>query len=173
VWRSVWACALGLAMAWAAVAQPAPPAGPAPVPAPLLVGADERGAVLDLAQLRGKVVLVVFWSTDCAVCLDKLPELRRNLAGWRGRPFEVVAVSQDRSAAELQAYLQALDRVAMRDPQMHIVWRRDANHRDGFGELPPRMISSFLIDRAGRVVKSVRGRIPPELWDEIAELVLN
>lgn len=142
-------------------------------PSPMLVGKTMQPAAVDLAQLKGKVVLLFFWSTDCSVCLDKLPELRRNLDGWRGKDFVIVAVSQDRSMADLQAYEQVLDKVAPPNAQMKIVWRRDPAHRDNFGELPLKSPTTFVIDRKGKVAKSVRGRVPPELWDDIAELVLN
>lgn len=145
----------------------------APASRPTLVGKTMHPATLDLDKLRGKVVLVFFWSTDCAVCLDKLPELRRNLEGWRGKDFVIVAVSQDRSMADLKAYEQVLDRVAPPNAQMQIVWRRDPAHRDSFGELPVKSPTTFVIDRSGKLAKQVRGRVAPELWDDIAELVLN
>jgi peroxiredoxin len=157
---------LMLAASLAAVAQ-TPPARPA------LVGRTTQQAAVDLQQLRGKVVLLFFWSTDCPVCLDKLPELRRNLEGWRGKDFVIVAVSQDRSAADLKAYEQVLDRVAPPNAQMKSVWRRDAAHRDSFGELPLNVPTTVVLDRDGKVAKQLRGRVPAELWDDIAELVLN
>jgi peroxiredoxin len=144
-----------------------------PVQHPTLVGKTMQPAAVDLAQFKGKVVLLFFWSTDCAVCLDKLPELRRNLEGWRGKDFVIVAVSQDRSMADLKAYEQVLDKVAPPNAQMKIVWRRDAAHRDNFGELPTKTPTTVVIDRAGKIAKSVTGRMPAELWDDIAELVLN
>jgi peroxiredoxin len=164
---ALWAAAVVLAAAapWASAQ--------AAAAAPPLVGKTSRSAPVDLTQFKGKVVLLFFWSTDCAVCLDKLPELRRNLDGWRGKDFVIVAVSQDRSMAELQAYESVLDKVAPPNPQMKIVWRRDPAHRDGFGELPLKMPTTFVIDRAGKVAKQIRGRVPAELWDDIAELVLN
>ena len=143
------------------------------LPGPTLVGKTMQPAAVDLAQLKGKVVLLFFWSTDCSVCLDKLPELRRNLDGWRGKDFVIVAVSQDRSMADLKAYEQVLDKVAPPNAQMKIVWRRDAAHRDNFGELPVKSPTTIVIDRDGKVAKTVRGRVPAELWDDIAELVLN
>jgi len=143
------------------------------VQSPTLVGKTMQPATVDLAQLKGKVVLLFFWSTDCAVCLDKLPELRRNLEGWRGKDFVIVAVSQDRSIADLKAYEQVLDKVAPPNAQMKIVWRRDAAHRDSFGELPVKTPTTVVIDRDGKVSKTIRGRVPAELWDDIAELVLN
>lgn len=139
----------------------------------VLVGRTMEPATVDLAQLRGKVVLLLFWSTDCPVCLDKMPELRRNLAGWRGKDFVVVAVSQDRRMADLEAYKQVLGLMDAVDPQLKIVWRGDPAHRDSFGELPQRLPTSVLIDRKGGIVKQQQGRLAPELWDDIAELVLQ
>jgi peroxiredoxin len=89
---SLLACVFAVACVGAA-AQAVPNA----MPNAMLVGKTMQPATVDLAQLKGKVVLLFFWSTDCAVCLDKLPELRRNLEGWRGKDFVIVAVSQDRS----------------------------------------------------------------------------
>lgn len=156
------ACLLGLA-----------PAAGYGAPAPTLSGHTAQGQVVDVAALRGKVVMVLFWSTDCAVCLDKLPELRRNLAGWRGKDFVVIAVNQDLMARDLAAYEKVLDAVAAPDPQMKIVWRRDPQHHDGFGEFPLREPHTVVIDRSGNVSKSVHGRFPSELWDDVAELLLN
>lgn len=159
--------------AWAGWAGWAEAQAQVPAAAPALVGRTMQPATVDLQALRGKVVLVFFWSTDCAVCLDKLPELRRNLDGWRGKDFEILAVSQDRRVADLAAYEKVLDKVVAPNPQMKILWRRDAAHRDSFGELPVNVPTTVVIDRAGKLVKQVQGRVPPELWDDVAELVLN
>lgn len=140
---------------------------------PVLVGHTMEPATVDLAQLRGKIVLLLFWSTDCPVCLDKMPELRRNLAGWRGKDFVVVAISQDRRMADLEAYKRVLGLMETADPQLKIVWRGDPAHRDSFGDLPLRMPTTVLIDRLGAAVKQLPGRLPPELWDDIAEMVLQ
>ncbi len=142
-------------------------------PAARLVGATLAGEPVDLAALRGKVVLVFFWSTNCSVCMDKMPELRRNLEGWRGKDLVVLAISQDSSRADLLAYEQVVGRLTPPNPQLRIVWRRDPAHRDAFGELPLQTPTSVLIDRSGAVVKQIRGRVDAEVWDEIAELVLQ
>ena len=80
------------AVSWASAAWSATPA----LPAFVLRGPTLRGDRFDLARQRGRVVMVVYWSTDCAVCRDKLPELRQNLAGWSDKPFDLVMVSLDR-----------------------------------------------------------------------------
>lgn len=149
------------------------PAAVRSAPWAVLSGHTSQGQAVDLSALRGKVVMLLFWSTDCAVCLDKLPELRRNLAGWRGKDFVVIAVSQDLVAHDLADYEKVLDSLVAPDPQMKIVWRRDPQHRDTFGDLPLREPHTIVIDRHGEIVKSVHGRFPPELWNDVADLLLN
>jgi peroxiredoxin len=142
-------------------------------PLPTLAGKTERGGSVDLASYRGKVVLLYFWSTECAVCLDQLPEMRRNLNGWKGKDFQIIAVNQDDAMANLQAYEQVLDKVAPPSAQMQIVWRRDPAYRDSLGTLPVKKPTTLVINRDGTVAKRVTGRAAPEVWDDIAELVLN
>lgn len=138
-----------------------------------LTGVTVQGQPFDLAQSRGKVVLVFLWSTSCAVCLDKMPELRINYQGWRDKGFELVAVNTDRSRADLDAYLNLTQRTAPSTQQFVQIWRKAPGHKDSFGTVPQNMPTSFLIDREGKVVKTFRGRMEAALWDDIAELVLN
>ena len=51
------------------------------------------GRKSDLAALRGHVVLVNFWATDCAPCVEEMPEL---VATWRKfspQGFDTLAVA--------------------------------------------------------------------------------
>ena len=142
-------------------------------PLPALVGKTERGTTVSLSSSKGKVVLLYFWSTECAVCLDQLPEMRRNLNGWKGKDFLIIAINQDDAMSNLQTYEQVLDQVAPPNAQMQIVWRRDPAYHDSFGSLPTKTPTTVIINRDGSAVKSVTGRAAPEVWDEIADLVLN
>lgn len=150
-----------------------PPAA-APVAAPIaeLSGRTLTGKTYDLRSDAGKVVLVFFWSTDCPVCRDKMPELRLNFEAWRDKGFQLLAVSVDRSQAELRAYDTILGGVVAPSQRFPWLWRGDPAHRDNFGVIT-HTPTSFLVNRAGRTVKVFRGRIEPALWDDIAELVLT
>lgn len=75
---------------------------------PVLRGTTLEGRAFDLAALRNKVVMVVFWSTGCPVCRDKMPELRANARGWAGQPFELVTVCTDADRSELDVYQRAV-----------------------------------------------------------------
>jgi peroxiredoxin len=146
---------------------------PAGARAPMLTGVSSRGERVGLDALRGTVVLVFVWSAACPVCLDKLPELRRNLDGWAGKPFVILALNQDRAADDMLAYERLLDRTGPARPQLKHLWRGAVEHRDNFGELPKNVPTTLIVDKQGALSKSIRGRVPAELWDDIAELVLG
>lgn len=162
---------LALLAAWLLATLAAAPAPSLAQPAsPRVEGRTLEGRPFQLSSLRGKVVLLMFWSTDCAVCRDKMPELRQNYAGWRGKPFELVLVSTDRRMADLQAYDGIISRTVPLDQRFVQLWVGDASYKDSLGTQAP-LPASYLIDRAGRVVERYQGRIPPEAWDRIAELL--
>jgi thiol-disulfide isomerase/thioredoxin len=135
-----------------------------------LSGPTLSGAALSLQNLRGKVVLVWFWSTGCAVCRDVLPELRSNYAGWYGKPFEIVTVATDNLADDAVRYERITQSIVPLTQAMPAMWRRDPKHRDNFPvglSLP----AAFLIDASGHIVEQYSGRIPAQAWDRIAELL--
>ncbi len=137
---------------------------------PSLQGRTLSGQALALTALRGKVVLVVFWSTECAVCRDKMPELRANAKGWSSSPFELVTVSVDRHQKDALAYDQLVVKtIPMTRPALTL-WSGDTGYRDTFGQ-PGRLPTSYLLDKEGHLVEKYEGRIPAEAWDRIAELL--
>jgi len=159
------------AVACAAVA-PAPARAAPPAAAHRLSGTTLEGQPYDLRQDLGKAVLVFFWSTDCAVCRDKMPELRANYQAWRDKPFQLVAVNLDRSLQALREYDRILNRVVPMTQQFPQLWRAETNLRDDFGAIV-QTPTSFILDKQHREVKQVHGRIDAALWDDIAELVLT
>ncbi|MCV0439345.1 MAG: TlpA family protein disulfide reductase [Hydrogenophaga sp.] len=152
-----------------AQAAPAEVATPAAT-APELRGTTLDGQPFDLAALRGKVVMVLFWSTDCAVCRDKMPELRANLKGWQGRPFELVGVSTDRDRAAIETHHRLVQLTVPESQRFTSLWIGDNQHRNSFGP-PGQLPAVFLLDKAGRVVESHHGRVPAQTWDRIADLL--
>ena len=56
---------------------------------------DTEGKMVSLTSLRGKYVLVSFWSTASQECLDELPLLRSLYAAYHGKGLEIYHVSLD------------------------------------------------------------------------------
>ena len=156
-------------------AQTPPPARPASAPEPYVIQPQIDGKTIDgnpfkLSSLKGKVVLVMFWSTGCAVCRDKMPELRNNYAGWAGKPFELVAVSTDGRVQDLLDYERIISRTVPMKERFVQLWTGESGYKDNLGKhaiLP----TAYLLDKTGKVVERYAGRIPAEAWDKIADLL--
>ena len=166
---------LGLGLAFAALppawSQAASALAVAALPANVaLEGKTVEGQPFRLSALKGKVVLVMFWSTGCAVCRAKMPELRQNYEGWAGKPFELVLISTDRSVQDLQSYEEIISRTVPVKQRFVQLWAGEPGYRDNIGR-PAQLPAAWLIDKAGKVVERYSGRIPPEAWDRIAELL--
>jgi thiol-disulfide isomerase/thioredoxin len=53
------------------------------------------GREVDISHMRGKVVLVDFWATDCVFCMRGLPELISFYRQYHTNGFEIVGISTD------------------------------------------------------------------------------
>ena len=147
------AATLGTSASWAE---------PAALKQPLVVSATTlEGGKFDASVLKGKVVMVYYWSTDCAVCRSHLSELRVNLAGWKNKPFALVTVNIDTEAAQWRAYEHIAAQTQAVRPIS--VWES----KGAIGKLPITLVA----DTAGVVKYRYEGRIAPESWDSVAELL--
>ncbi|MES2509072.1 MAG: TlpA disulfide reductase family protein [Pseudomonadota bacterium] len=159
-------------------AQPAAPAKSAsaaavtvaPVTMPQIEGRTIEGAAFKLASLKGKVVLVMFWSTNCAVCRDKMPELRTNYEGWKGKPFELVAVNTDTRVQDFLEYERIISATVPLKQRFVQLWTGETGYRDNVGKAA-QLPAAFLVDKSGKIVERYAGRIPAEAWDRIADLL--
>ena len=52
-----------------------------------------NGEQIAMESLRGKVVLVNFWATSCATCVQEMPEMVETYKKYSDRGFELIAVA--------------------------------------------------------------------------------
>jgi thiol-disulfide isomerase/thioredoxin len=110
--------ALALALAGAHFRHDAEPPFHPGRPAPPLRLADLDGRPVDLASLRGKVVVLNFWATWCEPCRTELPSLDRLHRALSNEGLAVVAVSVDDRGTDVAGFLRArgLSLPVWRDP---------------------------------------------------------
>ena len=101
------------------------------------------GKTVALSSLRGKVVLVDFWASWCEPCKRELPILQEMAARLRGRGIEILTVNLDRERANVEAFLK------LRAIALPVLLNPDLSVADRFQ--PPKMPSSYVIDRKGLV----------------------
>lgn len=116
-----------------------------------------------LSQFRGKVVVLNFWATWCAPCLDELPSLQQLQQQMPN--VQVLAVSIDDDDTAYRQFLKQYD--------LHLLSIRDgsqgANLRFGSVRVP----ESFVVDRNGVIRRKFVGPqqwTSPEILDYLARL---
>ncbi|MBF8164646.1 cytochrome c biogenesis protein DipZ [Ectopseudomonas hydrolytica] len=119
-------------------------------PAPTLAGATQwlNGPALDLADLRGKVVLVDFWTYDCINCRNSLPYVNQWAQRYADQGFVVIGVHTPEYAYEriVDNVRQATKRLGIQHPvaidNQYRVWNAFNNHY---------WPAHYFIDASGRV----------------------
>lgn len=95
-------------------------------PAPDFELRDRQGRMHTLRELRGKAVVLNFWSVDCPPCVEEMPSLRRLSEISRAHEnFAVVTVSVDASwDAVSRLFPEGDQTLVLFDPQRTVVTER-------------------------------------------------
>ncbi len=135
-----------------------------PKAAPDIAFVDAEGRELELADFRGKFVLVNLWATWCGPCRREMPSLDRLQSRLGGGDFTVLALSQDRKGpAAVETFLAG---IGVRNLGVYVDTSARSARRLGAVGLP----TSVLLDREGRMVGRLIGSAE---WDsdEAARLI--
>src|SRR5271163_552116 len=126
--------------------------------APPLVLTAIDGTSVDLAKLRGKVVLVNFWATWCAPCRKEMPTLDAFYRRHRGQNLELIGISIDfaRDAAKMRKAAAPLAYPA--------AWINDISV-NGFGA-PEGVPVTYVIDANG-VIRDKFIAVPNKLLNDV------
>jgi peroxiredoxin len=102
-------------------------------------------------SLRGKVVLVNFWATDCTTCMHEMPQIISTHEKFKARGYETLAVAM---SYDPPAYV--INYAETRKLPFGVVIDNTGEIAKSFGEvrLTP---TSVLINKRGEIVKRYVG----------------
>ena len=140
--------ALTTTVGWAAV----------PMPSFSLPTATD-GTVVGSDAYRGKALLITFFATWCAPCLQEIPNLKELHRRYESRGFAIVALSLDESGPGPVANL--VRRAGINYP----VLMADGSTLKNFGGVVS-IPTSFLVNKEGHVVKKYPGFVPLPLLEQ-------
>ncbi len=111
------------------------------------------GTKIHMNDLKGKVVLVNFWATDCPGCIQEMPDLIKTYNTYKQKGFEVIAVAMPYDPpAQVLNYQKEK---ALPFPVMH----------DGFGEISQQFggvnltPTAFIFDKEGKRMQRTIGEL--------------
>ena len=104
------------------------------------------GRAVDLAELKGKVVLVDFWATWCGPCVGEIPHVKEAYEKLHPKGFEIVGISFDKDKAKLESFVK--DK-GMTWPQYFDgkMWDNDYGKKYGIQGIP----AMWLVDKKGNL----------------------
>jgi peroxiredoxin len=130
------------------------------IEAPSFSLADASGRTEQLADYRGKVVLLNFWATDCGGCRLEIPWLVDIDQSFKNKKVSVVGISMDISYEDLKNATEAWAKVNPFVEARHITYPilmgdGEVTKRYDIQALP----ATYLIDSRGRIAAKYVGLI--------------
>ena len=132
-----------------------------------MTGRRLDGAVDRFSSYRGRVVLINFWATWCAPCIDVLPELRELVAGLPADRFALLGISVDEALETVTAFRE---REPMPWTNWHVGIESDVTRAWAVRGFP----TYVLVDDQGVILargNRIDGPFFPSLLDEAVERI--
>lgn len=126
--------------------------------APEITMTKADGTAFSLSTLKGKIVLIDFWATWCAPCVEEQPELKALYDTYsdkvKNNQFEILGISLDRNK---ESWQKAIDRFGINWIQVSDLkfWKSPVAKLYEVDELP----FNIIIDGQGTILaKNLHGK---------------
>ena len=112
---------------------------------------------------NNKVVLLDFWASWCAPCINEIPSLKEVYSAYNSKGFEIVSVSVDQ---ELDEWKRAVKEHSLAWPQL--IDLQESELSPAYLYSVRAIPSTFLIDSEGKIIaRGLRGAQIEELIKEL------
>lgn len=119
--------------------------------APDVVFTDIKGRQITSQSLRGKVVMVNFWATNCTTCVKEMPQMVETYNKYKDRGLEFVAVAMSYDPPNY-----VLNFAETRALPFKVALDTKGELAKSFGnvQMTP---TTFVIDKNGQIIKRYLG----------------
>lgn len=121
-----------------------------------------EGKPIAMDELKGKVVLVNFWATDCPGCIKEMPQLIKTYNQFHDKGLEIIAVAMHYDQTS-QVVNYSRDQ-ALPFPVMHDV-TAEISEKFGKVSLTP---TAFIYDKQGYLLQRTMGELD---FDSLSQLL--
>ena len=130
------------------------------------------GTTFDLAQLKGKVVMMTFWTTRCAICAEEIPKLNQLAANYEGKDVVFLGLTTD-NEVKVQNFIKKKPFSFNLLPNSFGILLKYAE-KDGNGNINMGYPTHFLINQKGEIELKTDGFDKIEmLKSNIIRLLMN
>tara|TARA_B100001250_G_scaffold409363_1_gene433551 strand:+ start:1203 stop:1955 length:753 start_codon:yes stop_codon:yes gene_type:complete len=124
-----------------------------------------NGKQINLAKMKGKVVLIDFWATWCGPCIAELPNVKKTYNKLNQKGFEIIGISLDSNENSLKRFLKKEN---MPWPQFFDGkgWNNELAKKYGIRSIP----AMWLVDQEGNLIDT---NARSNLEDKVEKLLDN
>ena len=123
------------------------------IDAPNVTFTTIEGKKISMHELKGKVVLINFWATECRACVTEMPALVNTYNTYKTKGFDVIAV-----AMPYDPPAQVLNYVSQKKMPFAVM-------HDGFGEMTAKFNdvavtpTTYVYNKQGKLIQYTIGAI--------------
>jgi thiol-disulfide isomerase/thioredoxin len=112
-----------------------------------IVQKNPSDKLISLASLKGKYVLIDFWASWCGPCREDNPQLLKNYNQYKGKNFEIYAVSLD---SEKAPWIQAIAEDKL--PWIHVSDLKGGKNSAAADYTVRAIPQNVLVDPSGMII---------------------